>query len=342
MAKWKGWEKVRLDPQSGRIMSDDKTGGLDAIAPLIISASRSTDIPAFYPDWLMERLRLGCATWVNPFNGTLQHVSFERARVLVFWSKNPQPFLPYLGDLTVEGRQMLFHFTLNDYTTEGLEPGVPALDKRILTFTKVSSIIGKSRLTWRFDPILLSDTLTPDGVLDRIGEIGDRVYRHTSRLVFSFIDIRKYLRVQRNLDSHTTRGVREPTTDEEMAIARGISELNEEWGLEIQACGEEQDFNRYGIGTGACISREILAREFPEDCTLMDFLFPDPDKKRLKDPGQRRTCGCVPSKDIGHYGTCMHLCTYCYANSSKDQVRKNFETHMKIRREGLSQPSIVS
>jgi hypothetical protein len=341
MPKWKGWERVRIDPGCGEIITGGTPGGLEAVAPLIISASRSTDIPAFYGDWFKERLRSGYATRVNPFNGMTQNISFAKTRVLVFWSKNPLPFLPLLRELAGEGWQMLFLFTLNEYSGEGLEPGIPALDERIRTFSNVSSIIGRGRLTWRFDPILLSDTLTPDHLLERIGEIGDRVYRKASRFVFSFIDIGRYPRVQRKLAAAGISGVREPSADEEMVIARGISELNEDWGLELGACGEEQDFGRFGIGKGACISREILAREFTGDRILMEFLSSGPAGRNLKDPGQRKTCGCIPSKDIGHYSTCMHLCQYCYANSSQVQVRKNYARYCQLRQAGISHPSII-
>ncbi len=339
---WKGWEKVRIDPMTGEVTgSEDHDRGLPAIAPAIISASRSTDIPAFYGDWFVDRVRMGYTTWVNPFNGRVQHVSFARARVLVFWSKNPRPFLPVLRSLSRDGWQMLFLFTLNDYAGEGLEPGVPPVQERIRTLSEVSSIIGKGRLTWRFDPILLSDMLTVDRLLDRIAEIGDMVHQKVSRLVFSYIDIGSYPRIQRNLAAGIASRVREPSAGEELAIARGIAELNERWGLAIQACGEEQDFSRFGIGRGACISREILAREFSGDRDLMDLLSPDPVGKRLKDPGQRKWCGCVPSKDIGHYGTCMHLCRYCYANSSPDRVKKNYARYRQQQAAGIYHSSII-
>jgi hypothetical protein len=336
-----GHERVWIDPGTGAISVPDTALSLPAIAPVIISASRSTDIPAFYGDWFFERLHRGYVTWTNPFNGKVQHVSFARARVLVFWSKNPLPFLPVLESLSREGWQILFLFTLNDYTREELEPGVPPLDERIRTFSRVSSVLGRGRLTWRFDPILLSDNLTVDEVLERIAMIGDRVHRDASRLIFSFVDIGKYRRVRKNLASGGSCRVREPTADEELAIARGISSLNEDWGLEVLVCGEERDFSRFSIGRGACISRDVLAREFPGDRALMDRLIPGSAGKRLKDPGQRKHCGCVPSKDIGCYSTCMHLCRYCYANSSASRVRKNYAGYLWNQDAGIYPPSIT-
>jgi DNA repair photolyase len=338
---WKGWERVRIDPVSGEVVDRDSPESLEAIAPLIISASRSTDIPAFYGDWFSERLLRGYATWINPFSGTAQHVSFARARVFVFWTKDPRPFLPALRDLVREGRQVQVLFTVNDYIAEGLEPGLPPLADRIDVFHEVSKIVGKGRLSWRFDPVLLSDTLTVERVMDRMGEIGDLLSGRTSRLVFSFIELERYPRVRRNLAACGAGGVREPSVAEETVIARRIAEMNEEWGLALEACGEGRDFSSFGIGKAGCISADILAREFPEDTVLQDFLSSGPGGRRPKDPGQRKTCGCVPSKDIGRYSTCMHLCRYCYANSSAGMVGKNYAEYRRLREERTDNPSII-
>jgi len=348
MARWNGWERVRIGQEDGAVLDPGDPAhdtGLLAVAPVIISASRSTDIPAFYGDWFMDRLRKGYAAWANPFSGRLQYVSFSRARVLVFWSKNPRPFLPALGELGKAGYDTLVLFTLNDYQEEGLEPGVPLLDERIRTFSELSSQIGAGRLTWRFDPILLSDTLTVERLLERIQGIGDRLHRQTRRMVISFIDIGRYARVQRNLAAAGFHGVREPSRGEIMRIARGLSELNEGWDLEIQACGEESDLSPWGIGRGACIAYEVLIREFPHDRILMDFLRPEEDREKrmreLKDPGQRGWCGCVVSKDIGHYSTCMHRCRYCYANASPALVERNYRIYSGNRDQGIFLPALI-
>ena len=347
--RWKGWDHVMVDPETGEIR---KTGGssptIDAIAPIIISASRSTDIPALYGDWFMERLKRGYVTWTSPFNGRVYPVSFSKARVFVFWSKNPRPFFPAIRELTEEGRQFIVLYTLNDYEDEGLEPGVPALGDRIRTFIDLSSIIGKGRLTWRFDPLLLSDTLTVEGLLERIGSIGDRIADHAGRLVISFIDIDKYPRVRRNLASAGISGIREFSGEEIRQFASGLSHLNEQWGLEIQACGEAVDLSGYGICRGECISFDLLAREFSGDPILMEFLRPpagtDLEGKRrseLKDPGQRGRCGCIVSKDIGCYSTCIHGCRYCYATSSPARAERNYRKYCEDKERGIFHPGII-
>lgn len=61
---------------------------------MIISASRRTDIPAFYSDWFMNRIRAGFFHRVNPFNAN-QVSAFslkpEHVDAICFWTKNPRP-----------------------------------------------------------------------------------------------------------------------------------------------------------------------------------------------------------------------------------------------------------
>lgn len=346
--RWKGWDHVLINPGTGEVIGSSHDPGIlavDAIAPVIISASRSTDIPALYGEWFMQRLEQGYATWTSPWNGRIQTVSFAGARVLVFWSKNPLPFIPSLTQLIRQDYQVLVLYTLNDYRDERLEPGIPSLEDRIRTFARLSALVGRGRVTWRFDPLLLTRTLSVEKLLDRINAIGDQVAGYTDRLVISFIDIERYPRVKRNLGDS---GVRECSPAEIRALARGIAALNEDWGLEVQVCGEELDLSPYGIGRGACISYEILAREFASDRELMAFLAPSKDpvlgekrRRELKDPGQRSRCGCVVSKDIGQYATCIHGCRYCYATSSAALAQKNYLRYCSDRDRGIFHPGIT-
>ena len=348
MAKWRGWEHIRINPDTGLLIDSHRNQnhqGIDAIAPVIVSASRSTDIPAFYGDWLLDRVRKGYAAWANPFSGQTQAVSFQRTRTFALWSKNPRPFFPVLKELSQGGYGLFFLFTVNDYEDDGLEPAVPPLDERIRTFHKLSSQIGSGKLTWRYDPILLSEDITTGHILEKIQGIGDRIHNNTQRLVISFIDIGRYPRVKRNLAVAGFSGVREASREEIRVIAEGIAELNKGWGLEVQVCGEETDLSSWGISKAACISYDILVREFPDDRILMDFLVPGEDsaqrRKELKDPGQRKRCGCVVSKDIGHYSTCINHCRYCYANASQSIVEKNYQRYCSNREKGIFPPAMV-
>ncbi len=352
--KWQGWPRVKLRiPGGGDAEMAGREHEVEAIAPLIISASRSTDIPAFYGDWFMERVRKGYAKWINPWNGKATYVSFQNARVFVFWSKDPGPFLPHLAEMTRLGYPYLMLFTLNDYEAEGLEPRVPPLENRIRTFQAVSRMAGKGRISWRWDPLLLSDSLDLPGLMHRIGQVGDAVGPFTERLIFSFIDIARYPRVARNLRNRGFAGVRELSADEELGLAAGIRGMNRSWGLGVSACGEERNLSEFGIGPGECISRDRLLREFGSDPVLRRFLEPPATRippgegnrstppEFLKDPGQRRACGCVVSKDIGEYATCPHLCAYCYANTSPDRVKKRYDSYVMNAGHGIFGESIT-
>jgi hypothetical protein len=349
--KWKGWEKIPL-----AITGSEDTSGIrtvEAIAPLIVSASRSTDIPAFYGDWFMARLKAGYVKWKSPFGGNQLYVSFEKTRVFVFWSKNPAPFFPQLDALDQSGYGYYFLFTVNDYDAEKLEPGVPPLGERIETFIRLSRRIGKGRVVWRFDPLILSDRITVKDLLGKIRGIGDRIAPFTGQLVISFVDIEKYKKVRCNLQEGGVTGAREFTRDEVDEFCTGLTALNRQWGLSVTACAEERDLSRFGIGRGQCISYDLMIQEFGKDQKLMDFLQPgdqqtlggiplgvDPSR-RLKDPGQRNTCRCIVSRDIGQYSTCMHLCTYCYANTNPESARRNYSRYIADRDRGKFHDAIT-
>lgn len=360
--RWQGWPrvKIRIPDEEGAagdssVVAEMAEAGreVEAITPLIISASRSTDIPAFYGDWFMERLRRGYAKWINPWNGAPMYVSFRNARVFVFWSKNPRPFFPHLADVFRLGYRYYVLFTLNDYEKEGLEPHIPPLEERIETFRSLSRMTGKGRVVWRWDPLLLSGSMDVGGLLERIRGVGDAIAPFTERMIISFIDIAKYPKVVRNLENRGFGGVREFTPSEEEDIAAGLRDLNQSWNLGITACGEKRDLRAYGITPGQCISYDLMVREFDEDPVLNRFLnqpdlttlkekgTPIRTPNHLKDPGQRGTCGCVVSKDIGQYGTCPHLCAYCYANPSPGTVRHRYEAFRKKAEMGIFGDSIT-
>lgn len=311
---------------------------MEQLAPVIVSASRATDIPALYGEWLLRRLQAGGCVWINPFNRQRRQVSFERTRVIVFWSKNPAPLLPRLDEIDARGLNYYFTFTLNDYEQEGLEPGIPSLVERVDTFRRLAERLGRERVVWRFDPIIVGGGLAPEVVLERIARIGAAVHSFTRKLVISFVDLERYPVALRRLKSSGRGCLVEPGPAAIPMIAAGIRDLNRAWGLDIAACAETADLARYGIGRNRCVDDELLVRAFPGDAALMDYLGRDAFAERagpglprllrsrvapaeiahpLKDKGQRAACGCILSKDIGRYGTCPHGCVYCYANVSE-------------------------
>lgn len=304
----------------------------DAIAPEVISASRSTDIPAFHADWFMNRLRAGYVKWVNPFNQRAQYVSFENTKAIVFWSKNPKPMVRYLPEIDERRIAYYFQYTLNDYESEGFEPNVPAIADRIALFRSLSEFLGPERVVWRFDPLILSNLTSIETLLHRLRSLGEVLHPCTRRLIFSFADIENYRKVQRNL-SKSGVVYREFTCEECQIIGSEIGELCRGWGIGAFTCGESVDLSRYGILKGKCIDDQLLLHITDHDPAITDLfgtsasqqlgLFGVSKASSSKDPGQRAECGCVFSKDIGQYNTCPHLCVYCYANTSPGLVQRN-------------------
>ena len=176
---------------------------VDATAPVIISASRSTDIPAFYAKWFFNRLAKGYCTWYNPFNQQKMYISFKNCKVIVFWTKNPKPIIPYLHLLDEMDIHYYFQVTLNDYVKERFEPNVPSVDERVETFKQLSDMIGKEKVIWRFDPLIITPSIGPRELLTRIWNIGNKLKGYTNKLVFSFVDVKTYRKVQNNFVKET-------------------------------------------------------------------------------------------------------------------------------------------
>jgi len=257
------WKKIKIRTESGREE--------DAQAPIIISASRSTDIPAFYSDWFVHRLKKGYLKWINPFNRKPLFVTFQKARVLVFWSKNPKPIIKHLDFIKTIIPNFYFQYTLNNYDAENLEVNVPSVDSRIDTFIELSNKIGKDKVIWRFDPLILTDKINCVDLLEKIKYVGDKIHKYTDKLVFSFADIESYKKVKKNLLDNK---INYKEFDEESMrfMAKGIQELNKNWGLKIGTCAEAINLKEYGIEHNKCVDDDLMIKLFKDDEVLMKFL----------------------------------------------------------------------
>lgn len=326
------WDKTEIVNEKGE--------SVFAQTPIIISASRSTDIPTFYADWFVERWKAGYIKWKNPFNGTPLYISFKETRAVVFWTKNPKPMFKHLNFIDEHIKNYYFQFTLNDYENEGFEGKVPRLENRINTFKELSNRIGKDRVVWRFDPLLLTKEINIQELLRRLENLGNQLYNYTKKLVFSFADISIYKKVENNLKKENIHYI-EFDTNLMIEFAKELNKLNEKWSLELATCAEKIDLNKYGISHNKCIDDDLMIKLFYHDKQLMKFLgvnniqttlFESNEiiekTKKMKDKGQREACGCIISKDIGEYNTCPHECIYCYANCSKDIARINYKSHI--------------
>jgi hypothetical protein len=323
--RFKGWQKIKIKTDDG-----DQA---DAIAPLIVSASRATDIPAFYSQWFFDRLQKGYLKWVNPFNRASQFVSFEKTRLIVFWSKNPHRMIRFLPILDTLNIHWMLQYTLNDYEQEHLERNVPSLQSRIETFKKLSSIAGPQRVLWRFDPIIINKQISADRIIDKIYKIGSEIHSCTSRLTISFLVL--YNKVIHSMNRAGMECDSELNGETIGTICSALQRMSREWGISVYSCAMDHDLDKYDIHHGACIDPYLISRVFADDPLLQSFCNTEPEQPELlsmpgvsyvhpyKDPGQRKACRCIASKDIGAYDTCPHFCTYCYANNSEKIVLAN-------------------
>lgn len=272
---------------------------------MIISASRRTDIPALYPEWFVNRLRKGEVLVPNPYNKkkiSRIHLSPDVVDCIVFWTKNPEPLLRYLDEIEGMGYRFYFEMTITDYE-EDMELNVPPVEEAIATFLLLSEKIGKNRIDWRFDPILLTDKYSIEYHVEKFDMMCEWLHKATDRCIISFVDL--------------YREGRYPELEPEMMekVAARLSGVAAKYGLPIYTCAEEIDLSRYGIHKGACIDKERIREIIGYKLDLK------------KDAGQRKECGCLESIDIGVYDTCVNGCRYCYATNSLKGAERRYERH---------------
>lgn len=278
---------------------------------MIISASRRTDLPAFYSGWFFNRLKEGFVLVRNPGNPhRLSRIGLSPSKIdgIVFWTKNPLPMLDRLSEL--KGFNFYFQFTLNAYGPDA-EPGLPSKnDVLIPAFQRLSSLVGKERVIWRYDPIFLSKTYSIGYHARSFELLAKRLHRYTQTCTVSFLD--RYLNTERN-----TRplGIRPETPDEQMEIMRRFSEIAFGYGLTLNTCAEQGDFRSLGAGRAKCIDKERLE--------MLGGVQLDVGKAA----GQRPACGCAESFDIGAYHSCPNGCLYCYANANQTAAFQNMRRH---------------
>ena len=274
---------------------------------MILSASRRTDIPSLYPEWIVNRLKEGIILVPNPRNPHhLSRITFSPSSVecIIFWSKNPAPLLPYLDEIHKIGYHFYFQFTLTNYEKE-IEPGLPEKSVLVETFIRLAEKIGPERVIWRYDPILLDSLHSIEWHTEAFKHLCEKISSYTRRCILSFVD--PY--------SHLKKIIRGLTPAEIDRIAYNLSQIAEFYQLPLFTCAESMDLSAYGIRPGACV-----------DCDLIKKLISSPLALK-KDPIQRPTCGCGESIDIGIYSTCTQGCSYCYANRSLSRAVRLREQH---------------
>ena len=278
---------------------------------MIISASRRTDIPTYYSEWFINRVRDGYLYVRNPMNiHQISKITLSPNVIdgIVFWTKNPIPMMQYLDELN--NYAYYFQFTVNAYGKD-VEVNVPNKNDVIIpAFRKLSNRIGRDRVIWRYDPILLTEKYTMDYHVNYFNELAKRLSGYTHKCVISFVDL------YRNTQAHLKELNILPLGEKEMyELAERLVEIANKNNLIVESCAEKINLEQFGIQHGHCI-----------DCQLFEKIL-NCKINILKDKNQRLESGCMESIDIGAYNTCKNGCVYCYANFSKTTVIKNMGAH---------------
>jgi len=279
---------------------------------MIISASRRTDVPAFFGEWFVRRLEDGYVVVRNPMNHSqIRRVDLtpQQVECIVFWTKDPEPFLAHLPRLDAMGYTYYFQYTLNPYPAD-IEGGLPALSRRTASFKRLAEHVGPKRVVWRYDPIIFAPNITLEWHQEHYGCLAEQLKGYSERCVISFVDF-----YQKTLRNTKHLGLRPPVAEERDSLCRFIGEAGRASGFTVSACCEDASLAEYGISRASCVDAGLIAEITGRSCPVP------------RDRNQRPGCGCAQSIDVGVYNTCSHLCAYCYANTSSKAVRQNILRH---------------
>lgn len=278
---------------------------------MIISASRRTDIPAFYAEWMVQRLREGYCTVPNPCNrNQVSVVSLrpEDVDVIVFWTRNPRPLMCHLDELDSREYRYYFQYSILGYPRE-IDYKSPPTVTAIRTFCELSDRLGPNRVIWRYDPILFTGLTPPAFHRENFQRLAESLRDRTRRSVVSIVDMYRKTETRMKSLAGTPAAVQPCDPIEFEQLMRELAQLARANGMDIVSCAEETDLRPFGIRPGKCVDDELIAEAFELDVLAK------------KDPTQRRTCGCVVSRDIGMYESCLYGCQYCYATKSFEQAK---------------------
>ena len=277
---------------------------------MIINTGQRTDILAFYAPWFLKRLEEGFVDVRNPYYPSLvTRYSLDPNLVdcLAFCSKNPGPFVPYLDKLKVYPG-VYFYITITPYGKD-IEPGVPDKHQAIENFKTISQTFGLNSVGWRYDPILINERYTVEQHIRSFTKMATLLKGYTKTAVISFVDL--YPKVKKNFPE-----LKEVNEADRTEIVRAFVKIANDNGMDIVMCHESEKWDAYGAITTGCMTTDFYEKAVGEK-----LRFPAGKK------GAREGCACFLSNDIGAYDSCLHLCKYCYANSSKENILKNHELH---------------
>lgn len=271
---------------------------------MILQTGQRTDIPAFYGQWLINRVREGFVDVRNPYNPlqvTRYPINQEVIDGIAFCTKNPLPFIPLLNEI-VDYRQY-WHMTITPYGTD-IEPYVPPYASVIEGFKHISKLLTPQSMVWRYDPIILTNEYTVDFHFESFYIMAKSLKDYTDTVVVNFLDI--FDKVAQNFPE----GYR-PSLDVQTKIIKELLSIARSHHMTLKTCGEGYIFKELGADTEGCLTLDCYEKAW---------------NIKLKAPKRtpaRPECNCYLHGDIGAYDSCSHFCRYCYANTNQAAVRYN-------------------
>ena len=274
---------------------------------MIINTGTRTDIPAFFHKWFLKRIEEGFVLTRNPYNKEIYKYNFNPDTVdcLCFCSKNPRPLIKNLDKLD-DYRQFWF-VTINPYDSD-VEVNVPKCRNVIKTFKRMSDNLGSNCVSWRYDPIFITEKYSLDFHIEKFEMMASELSGYVSDCTISFIDL--YKKVIRNFPE-----AREVNTDERLVIGENFARIAEKYDIQMKTCVEGTLLDQFGFDSTGCMTQQVLEK------AIGNTLKVPKGKYRIRD------CNCLMGRDIGVYNTCMHGCRYCYANSNMKLVKRNQKLH---------------
>lgn len=276
---------------------------------MILNTGNRTDIPAYYSEWFYNRVHEGYVMTRNPYypEQVLRYrLDPEVVDILCFCTKNPEPMLSRLDEIR-QFRQFWF-VTITPYGRD-IEPYVPDKERVIDAFQKLSDRVGIRAVSWRYDPIFLSEKYTLDFHLEAFEKMAEKVSGYVDNCVISFIDL--YEKTRKNFPQ-----VKEVKQKDKERLSQEFVRIGKKSGIRIRTCCEGTEWIKYGVDAAGCMTKAVLERAI--GCTLEV-----PEKGNSK----REGCDCLLGNDIGMYNTCGHACLYCYANYDRKTVLQNMRQH---------------
>lgn len=275
---------------------------------MILQTGMRTDIPAFYSEWFINRIKEGCVFVRNPYNPSLvtkYSINPDVVDLIAFCTKNPAPMLPYMDVLKPYGQY--WFVTITPYGRE-IEPNVPDKRQVVQDFKALSKAVGINRIGWRYDPVFITEKYNLEFHISTFEKMAHELSGYTNTCIISFIDL--YKKVLKNFSQ-----ARMVTKEERLKIGKAFADTGRKYDITIKACAEGNELAQFGIDCSGCLTKETYE-------TALGVKLDIPKRK-----GQREECACFFGNDIGAYDTCRHFCKYCYANTDYNAVIKNSRLH---------------